>query len=285
MRFNPPPNWPPAPPGWVPDANWVPDPSWPPPPPGWPLWVDDRKSHKALWVALAAAVVIVVAVAAVGLRAWTTTVGDEKPSSKPDITNLGRDLLVDKSAFPDFPGGQWATAVNGAGGPPSVLPNATVHPEECADLFGDPKAARQTMAATVSTVGPRGARTMGVHLSISPDQRNVKDLLQKCQSFTRSFDLPGRALSVDVQLDPLDAEGVPPWAVGTVMTTSGPAGMRLPVSLTNAAISGYYRGVRVFAQTDEIGFGSQADSGIDPATAHDLLKLFNAQVEKLDAAR
>ena len=38
-RFNPPPNWPTPPPGFVPDAGWQPDPSWPPAPPGWNFWV------------------------------------------------------------------------------------------------------------------------------------------------------------------------------------------------------------------------------------------------------
>jgi hypothetical protein len=41
MRYNPPPNWPEPPEGWVPPREWSPDPSWPPPPPGWKLWVDD----------------------------------------------------------------------------------------------------------------------------------------------------------------------------------------------------------------------------------------------------
>lgn len=40
-RFNPPPNWPPPPPGFVPPPRWQPDPAWPPPPPGWRLWVPD----------------------------------------------------------------------------------------------------------------------------------------------------------------------------------------------------------------------------------------------------
>jgi Domain of unknown function (DUF4190)/Septum formation len=40
-RFNPPPNWPPPPPGFVPPPRWQPDPSWSPPPPGWQVWVDD----------------------------------------------------------------------------------------------------------------------------------------------------------------------------------------------------------------------------------------------------
>ncbi len=37
-RFNPPPGWPPAPPGWVPPPGWEPDPDWPPAPPGWEFW-------------------------------------------------------------------------------------------------------------------------------------------------------------------------------------------------------------------------------------------------------
>ena len=40
-RLNPPPGWPPVPPGFTPPPGWQPDPSWPPVPPGWQLWVDD----------------------------------------------------------------------------------------------------------------------------------------------------------------------------------------------------------------------------------------------------
>lgn len=39
-RFNPPPNWPQPPLGWVPPPGWQPDPTWPTPPPGWQLWVE-----------------------------------------------------------------------------------------------------------------------------------------------------------------------------------------------------------------------------------------------------
>ena len=46
MRFNPPPNWPPIPPGWTPPPGWQPDPSWPPPPPGWQLWVAQPPSGR-----------------------------------------------------------------------------------------------------------------------------------------------------------------------------------------------------------------------------------------------
>jgi len=40
-RFNPPPNWPAPPPGWVPSPGWLPSPEWPALPLGWQLWIDD----------------------------------------------------------------------------------------------------------------------------------------------------------------------------------------------------------------------------------------------------
>jgi hypothetical protein len=40
-RFNPPPNWPAPPPGWIPAPGWRPSPEWPAPPPGWQLWIDE----------------------------------------------------------------------------------------------------------------------------------------------------------------------------------------------------------------------------------------------------
>jgi hypothetical protein len=40
-RFNPPPNWPPAPDGWTPPQGWQPDPAWGPAPDGWQLWLDN----------------------------------------------------------------------------------------------------------------------------------------------------------------------------------------------------------------------------------------------------
>ncbi|MDO0973217.1 hypothetical protein [Mycolicibacterium frederiksbergense] len=66
MRFNPPPNWPPVPPGWTPPAGWQPDPSWPPPPQGWPLWVPEGTSGGRTWLILGAVgAVLLIAVAAV----------------------------------------------------------------------------------------------------------------------------------------------------------------------------------------------------------------------------
>jgi hypothetical protein len=47
MRYNPPPNWPKPPKGWVPHADWSPDPAWPPPPQGWRLWVEEEEGPEA----------------------------------------------------------------------------------------------------------------------------------------------------------------------------------------------------------------------------------------------
>lgn len=44
-RFNPPPNWPQPPAGWVPPADWRPDPGWPALPFGWQLWIDDAEQQ------------------------------------------------------------------------------------------------------------------------------------------------------------------------------------------------------------------------------------------------
>ena len=41
LRFNPPPNWPTPPAGFIPDENWQPDPAWGPAPDGWEFWVED----------------------------------------------------------------------------------------------------------------------------------------------------------------------------------------------------------------------------------------------------
>lgn len=51
LRFNPPPNWPAPPEGFVPPADWQPDPSWGPAPEGWELWVDDSASAASAPVA------------------------------------------------------------------------------------------------------------------------------------------------------------------------------------------------------------------------------------------
>ena len=42
-RFNPPPTWPPAPPGWSPPPGWQPPADWPRLPDSWQLWIPDTE--------------------------------------------------------------------------------------------------------------------------------------------------------------------------------------------------------------------------------------------------
>ena len=46
-RFNPPPNWPPSPAGWLPPQGWQPPADWPKPPDAWQLWVPEGPSGVA----------------------------------------------------------------------------------------------------------------------------------------------------------------------------------------------------------------------------------------------
>jgi hypothetical protein len=312
MRFNPPPNWPPAPPGWAPDANWAPDPSWPPPPPGWQLWIDDfgqgtsadaagpvpypqhgapwpmpmpeTKSRKGLWLSLAAAALTVVMIAAL-LSFGGRFTASEKPSRKPDITELTSDMLVDRASFPDSSGGKWISGVNSAGASPSEVPDLTVDPPECADLYSSPKSATQTATATLAKLQPGGLHSMRMRLALTPDHPNLKAVLDKCQSFKQTFEAGGRSVTTDIQLSPLDADGVPAWAVATVITSSSKAAIRLPIAITASTVSGYYRGVLVVASSNDIGLGTEKDASDDAARADALVQLFNTQIEKLEAAQ
>lgn len=311
MRFNPPPNWPPAPPGWAPDANWAPDPSWPPPPPGWPLWVDDfgqgaapggapvpyppygapwpmpapeQGSRKRLWLSLAAAATAVVVGLGLMVGLGGRFTAAEKPSRKPDITELTSDMLVERASFPDPSGGKWISGVNSAGDSPSEMPNLTVDPPECADFYSSPSSATQTATATLAKLQPGGLHSMRVRLALTPDRPDLKAFVDKCQSFKQTFESGGRSVTTDIQLSPLEAEGVPSWAVATVITSSSKAAIRLPIAITASTISGYYRGVLVVASSNDIGLRTGDDESADATHADELVQLFNTQIEKLEAA-
>lgn len=239
-----------------------------------------------LWIALVAATIVSIIVVGlvVGFGGSKNNALGEKPSKKPDITELTSDLLVGRSAFPQASGGKWLSGVNDSGEAESEMPNLTIDPPECADLLGYAKGASQTATATLANLERGGLHTTRVHLAITPERRKVKQDLQKCQSFTQTFEASGRAVTTEVQLEPLDAAGVPPWAVATVMTSSSSAAIRLPMSMTAATVSGYYRGVLVVASSNDIRLRSKNDASIDTATADELVKLFNAEIDKLEAA-
>ena len=311
MRFNPPPNWPPVPPGWVPDRNWVPDPTWPPPPPGWQLWLDDGsvaefppdypppyppypaqwpgqpggRPRRLWWIALAALAVVAVLGVALLVRFGGSQHTSAKPSKKPDITELTSEMLVGRSAFPEIAGGKWISGVNTAGSAPAELPNMTIEPPECSDLYGDSKAATQTATATLANIAGGGLHSTRVRLAITPEQRDLKEYLHKCRTFTQKVESGGRSVTTEVQLEPLNAAGVPPWAVATVMTSTSSTGARLAMSVTAATVAGYYRGVLVVASSNDIRLGSNNDATIDAAAAEALVDLFNAEIEILEASQ
>ncbi|HEX7322859.1 MAG TPA: hypothetical protein VF299_07995 [Mycobacterium sp.] len=300
MRFNPPPTWPAAPPGWVPDSNWRPDPSWPPPPPDWPLWLDDSgfpagpqrpaRSRTALWAALVVAALVVVAGSlfaafAVGVGRNAGGAGG-RASAKPDITELTRDLLVGKSAFPEFEGGQRTSGVGNAGKEPGAA-DIVIDPAECADFYGYPKSATQSAYAAVSKAGRGGIRSMEVRLAITPDRTDLKDAIAKCRSFTMSLGRPGAAASVETQLDPLAVSDLPPWSVATVMKSSSSPlrGIPLVLSMTTTTISGYYRGVLITARNNEFSRrGGDGSAPVEDDSVDELVRLFTAQVQQLEAA-
>ena len=94
MRFNPPPNWPPVPPGWTPPPDWRPDPSWPPPPPGWPLWVPDApRSRTGLIIGAIALTLLVGIGVVVGVVIWSnkstdiTVARSTSSAAKPEPTD------------------------------------------------------------------------------------------------------------------------------------------------------------------------------------------------------
>jgi len=125
---------------------------------------------------------------------------------------------------------------------------------------------------------------MRVRLALTPDHPNLKAVLDKCQSFKQTFEAGGRSVTTDIQLSPLDAEGVPPWAVATVITSASKSAIRLPIAITASTISGYYRGVLVVATSNDIGLRTEQDESEEAANAEALVKLFNTQIEKLEAA-
>ncbi len=94
MRFNPPPNWPPAPPGWTPPPGWQPDASWPPPPPGWHLWVRDVPRRKAGLIIGAISATLLVAIGV--LVAVVATRRPPDITATPTTTAAASETLTDR---------------------------------------------------------------------------------------------------------------------------------------------------------------------------------------------
>lgn len=288
MRFNPPPNWPPAPPGWVPDPSWQPDPAWGPVPPGWPLWVADEPAHgpqrsrKALWLSLAglAAVVVIAAgvIVAVGRGGDSAT----KPSAKPDITALAEEMLVDRAVFPDLgDDATWITSLDTSEtktfGPPHDM---SFNPTECSDLLGEPAGSEQVADAVLSHYTADTIQAFEVMLSVAAQPIPLADYLERCREFTIVNQPTGQRQEGRATVQPLHIDGAPGWALGyTVQVIAPSASTGGTNHLTARVLAGYYRGVLVEAM-------DRSQSGTDSGTEADdrVLDLFTAQIDKLEAA-
>ena len=291
MRFNPPPNWPPPPPGWAPDANWAPDPSWPPAPVGWPLWLDDggnpvaapasrSRNRTVRWLSLAAAVVVALTVAGLVFGGRLTA---HSPFGKPDITTLTSDMLVSRDQFPDPTGKKWISGVNNPDDNGPDTSKLMVDPPECAVFYLIPKNATQTATATLAKLEAGGLNSTRVRLVITPDRPNLKTLMDKCRTFEQSIKARGGTVTNQMTLAPVQAAGIPPWAVATTVTFGREDGQRLPMTIATTTILGYYRGVLVMATTHQIALMRGASVMRDTSNMDDLVKLFTTQVEKLAA--
>ncbi len=294
MRFNPPPNWPPAPPGWAPEPGWQPDPTWGPPPPGWPLWVDDtaagapRPARARRWWILAAALVVVVALGA-GL-AWFVTGGrgggrvPAKPSDKSDLTELSADLLVDKSVFPDLGAdAEWKdwsdTGDDSEFGPPEEI---VVTPPDCADVVDAPRSTTAGIGRKVSEFSTHHLRSFASQLSIGPEPVALGKLIGICGTFEIADAAEGGFQTLTATVTPLSVDGLPDWAVAYTLEVAEPDAA---TTMMLAIVAGYCRGILVdaiYADNVEAAGDDAATVGAD--VAEDLLTLFTAQVDKVEAA-
>jgi len=120
MRFNPPPNWPPAPAGWTPPAGWEPDVAWGPLPPGWPLWVEAKQRswfarHKVLSSIGASVLGMFLLLCVIASVAGTTTqAGQDLPADVASTSNTddkaGTEKAANESAAAETAAAEKATA-------------------------------------------------------------------------------------------------------------------------------------------------------------------------------
>lgn len=136
QRFNPPPGWPAADPGWTPPPGWQPPTDWPPAPPGWQWYVPIKRRswvgrHKVL-TGLAAAVVLIVVLGAIGAAGTPKkpdATGTRRPPVSPPVPSASAlPTLAKTSAAPQSPVPSSASAV------PTVVPSQAP-PSVTADLY------------------------------------------------------------------------------------------------------------------------------------------------------
>jgi hypothetical protein len=196
--------------------------------------------------ALAIAIVVVLVVANIG----------NKKSSRPDITELTSEMLVDRSSFPAMDDAQWSSVVT-----PSTSTSNPVEtrPPECAPIVAEIHATQGGEASLAST-----AAALSLHLLVTPDRPDLKGIIPKCGTIINA------RYAGAVTTMPRNLAGLPQWASALDMTS--------PTSTSLMAI-GLYRGVLI--RCYYAGNGGETSSS---EFANAIVKIFNDQVAKLEAA-
>ena len=210
-----------------------------------------------------AGVTVVAVVAAVAIL-LVINAGDDPAqgqSTKPDITKLNTDMALPESTFPSLPEGVYTSYPVDVGDPPLSY---KVQPPECAFIGTGPNAKQQV--TTVVKSNARIPAKLTMLLYITDERVDINSLKTDCMG---ELMLTGKSGSKTVDVRPVDAAGVPSWALSYEVSGGGRDLAQY--------VAGYYRGVLV------VGIYTTKDSKVDAQRTGDVVKLYNAQVERLEA--
>jgi hypothetical protein len=234
-------------------------------------------AHRRLLAATAAALLAALSVACSSPADQSGAQGGESPPPRPDFTQVTESMFVGESAIPDGAAKNFSGAVLNADG---HNPNDDgVDPPECAPIASGPAhgqggAAQWTKWPTDGSDMP--VETVKVLISVPtgrPDLQALRTLLGKCKT------LQAAGLSWTAS-PPLQHPGLPESAVAWRYEQTGVSPViGEEVHITGLAIFGLSRGLYVRVSTDHTN-GEE----ISPADIDMLVKLFNDQVAKLQAA-
>jgi hypothetical protein len=182
-------------------------------------------------------------------------------SQKSDIKQLTDSMFVDPSSFPVVDGAQWFS--------PKSIDNSTrativIDPSECSPLLLGPTASQQKFEGLTK----RSMRSFSVTLAVPTERPDYKALVGRCGTVTSHQAEGGRGITRHFKLRELG--GLPDWA--TVVQDD--ADTRPAVTIV-----GVYRGILISASYSE-----QVSEDPSPTNEAALVKIFNAQVDKLEDA-
>jgi hypothetical protein len=187
--------------------------------------------------------------------------GEGSETQKPEFTQVTTSMFVDRSALPDSSAMEYAAPTIGNEPQGKTDP---VDPAECGPAYWGPPFS-QMGSVGWSTMKPAGTsregRDIRLFLAVAAERPDMKALLAKCETV--------RYKNVTTTVAPMDLADLPSWAVATVIKVPG---------ATGAGVIGLYRGLYISESFWQL---PEADPSADDKTA--LVKLFNAQVSKLEA--